>query len=520
MKKNIFLDFLSPDNWKTYATVPKNPMVLANYTDSLVSCIKQSINIAILLTSKYCLLPPAFIIQSPIAFRAVFESALYLDEKLIYLPLRETSIDQYIGKKITEYVRVRNSHTGFYNEEHWDFLSRYQELLIHRNSPMGMTIAKQWLILPDTADIWKPIINYSERTAEKLRPIPMKLKERGESVTLEAILGESKSFDSSLARYINQAIQHEYIKAYITEYNASILSNAPPKPFNENYLVPIDSCYYDFRLFTDVLSLLGLKDYFLFAYPELIINFLREPEYETLVNIYFEVCSSCLEAAKVESVYRYLVKKTGKSMTPYQNGLFGIKTFASRFRVNKIVKDRINRVADAFYEFCSKKNNLLNCIRGDEYIMSISKIKFGCDKVFIVHGHDTKVRNEVELFLRRLKFEPIILSNEASKGKTIIEKMEDYSDVAFAIVLYTACDEGRAKGTIPLSDRARQNVIFEHGFFCAKLGRNHVVALHEEGVEIPGDLSGVVYISLLNDWKAELKKEMKAAGLEADWVNG
>lgn len=141
-------------------------------------------------------------------------------------------------------------------------------------------------------------------------------------------------------------------------------------------------------------------------------------------------------------------------------------------------------------------------------------------KVFIVHGHDTETRNEVELFLHRLKLEPIILSNEASRGQTIIEKFEEYSDVSFAIVLYTACDEGRVKGTEEFRDRARQNVIFEHGYFCAKLGRGSVVALHEPGVEIPSDLSGVLYISLDGDWKTQVKREMRAAGIDSDWTKG
>ena len=139
-------------------------------------------------------------------------------------------------------------------------------------------------------------------------------------------------------------------------------------------------------------------------------------------------------------------------------------------------------------------------------------------KVFIVHGHNEKVRNDVELFLRRLELKPIILLNEADRGRTVIEKFENNSDVSFAVILYTACDEGRVKGADVLNDRARQNVIFEHGFFCAKLGRDHVVALHESGVEIPSDLAGVLYTSFADDWKTKLKREMSAAGIEADWT--
>lgn len=110
-------------------------------------------------------------------------------------------------------------------------------------------------------------------------------------------------------------------------------------------------------------------------------------------------------------------------------------------------------------------------------------------------------------------------SNEANLGRTVIEKFEDFSDVSYAIILYTACDEGKAKGATELKDRARQNVLFEHGYFCSKLGRDHVAALVEHGVEIPSDLNGIIFISLDEpDWKDKVKRELKATGIEADWT--
>ena len=138
-------------------------------------------------------------------------------------------------------------------------------------------------------------------------------------------------------------------------------------------------------------------------------------------------------------------------------------------------------------------------------------------KVFIVHGHDEQLLNEVELMIRRIGLEPIILKNEASGGRTIIEKIEHYTDVGFGIILYTCCDEGRKKGTDELRDRARQNVIFEHGYLCAKLNRDRVVALNDPGIEVPSDLAGVVYISRSDaDWKNQIMREMKNAGLIFD----
>ena len=103
---------------------------------------------------------------------------------------------------------------------------------------------------------------------------------------------------------------------------------------------------------------------------------------------------------------------------------------------------------------------------------------------------------------------------------TIIEKIESYSDdVGFGIVLYTPDDMGYAKneeGTGELKYRARQNVVFEHGFLIGKIGRKNVTPLVEGIIELPNDISGIVYIND-NDWQVDIAKEMKAAGYDIDF---
>lgn len=65
-------------------------------------------------------------------------------------------------------------------------------------------------------------------------------------------------------------------------------------------------------------------------------------------------------------------------------------------------------------------------------------------KVFIVHGRDNEAKQEVARFISDLGLEPIVLHEQASQGRTIIEKIERYTnDADFALVLYTACDHGR-----------------------------------------------------------------------------
>lgn len=138
-------------------------------------------------------------------------------------------------------------------------------------------------------------------------------------------------------------------------------------------------------------------------------------------------------------------------------------------------------------------------------------------KVFIVHGRDNEAKQEVSRFIEKLGLEAIILHEQASSGMTIIEKIEHYSnDADFALVLYTACDHGRGvhEAKISPKNRARQNVVFEHGYLMAKLGRENVCSLVKGDIETPNDISGVVYVALneYGAWKNEVTKELKACG--------
>jgi predicted nucleotide-binding protein len=97
-------------------------------------------------------------------------------------------------------------------------------------------------------------------------------------------------------------------------------------------------------------------------------------------------------------------------------------------------------------------------------------------KVFLVHGRDTGALESVEAFLRKLSLAVTILKDEPNKGQTIIEKVESNADVGFAVVLLTGDDEGRQRRVADtLLPRARQNAIFELGYFIGLLGRSRSV---------------------------------------------
>lgn len=141
--------------------------------------------------------------------------------------------------------------------------------------------------------------------------------------------------------------------------------------------------------------------------------------------------------------------------------------------------------------------------------------------IFIVHGHDTEARDQLELALHRLEMQPFILMNSAGQGKTLIESLEghigkDYSS-AFGIVLMTPDDMGYAKkdGTEKSEPRARQNVILETGMLLSSLTRKRMALIVKGHLELPSDLEGIIrlgYNDHIREIIPKLCQNLKEAG--------
>lgn len=140
-------------------------------------------------------------------------------------------------------------------------------------------------------------------------------------------------------------------------------------------------------------------------------------------------------------------------------------------------------------------------------------------KVFIVHGRDDGVKNEVARWISRIGLEDVILHEQASIGRTLNTKFQEVADeAAFALIIMTPDDIGGLVAG-PQAHRARQNVIFELGYFLGKLGPRRVVALvTDQGLEKPSDYEGVVYVShdKSGAWKLALAREFTALGIKFD----
>ncbi|PKO47588.1 MAG: hypothetical protein CVU29_01715 [Betaproteobacteria bacterium HGW-Betaproteobacteria-22] len=181
------------------------------------------------------------------------------------------------------------------------------------------------------------------------------------------------------------------------------------------------------------------------------------------------------------------------------------------------IQRAINRSNDVTDEFIAGPPGYKSKLVNNNAAIEFERIDRS--KVFIVHGHDQAAQSKTARFVEKLGLEAIILHEKASSGRTIIEKIEHYSNVGFAIVLYTPDDLGNVKTKVDeLNGRARQNVVFEHGYLIGKLGRENVVALVEAPIELPNDISGVIYINIdeASAWQLQLAKEMKQSGYKID----
>lgn len=139
--------------------------------------------------------------------------------------------------------------------------------------------------------------------------------------------------------------------------------------------------------------------------------------------------------------------------------------------------------------------------------------------VFISHGHDEEAITTVTKFVENLGLKVTVLNEQPKKGQTIIDRFEEQAgEAGFAIVLLTPDDVGSSKATGKRKLRARQDVIFELGYFLGGLGGERVCALYKEGVELPSGIRDVAYVPMDSDddWKLKLSQGMRKAGLSVD----
>ncbi len=251
--------------------------------------------------------------------------------------------------------------------------------------------------------------------------------------------------------------------------------------------------------------------------------------YEKLNEIYSEISNLIVKGVTSSShefkawhmkAERFLIKEYGEDGIEYKN--FKNTSFAPRFA--GVSNDHVAYIAackegllttrDVFEDYlCEMKEESEERLENKDKNENLQRISYL--KIFVVHGHDGELKEAVARLVEHAGLTPIILSEQVNRGATIIEKFEKNANVPAAICLFTADDFGREKKEDEERVRARQNVIFETGYLMGKLGRENIIIIADEGIEMPSDLSGVVRTDK-EEWKVSLIKEMKDIGYKID----
>ncbi len=221
-----------------------------------------------------------------------------------------------------------------------------------------------------------------------------------------------------------------------------------------------------------------------------------------------------------KNIVRFLIKQSEKSMRELVDNLNNkVSSGVLAYFSSEDIFNSDDCMKDITITVLKKMKSVIDSEVGNTSQVLSTDRNVDRFKVFVVHGHDKSALYETARFFEKLGLEPIILNEQPSSGKTIIEKIEEYTNVGFGVVLYSPCDIGAKNKPKPeYKNRARQNVVFEHGYLMGKIGRSNVCALVKGDIEIPTDISGIVYISMDDNgaWKISLAKELQRSGYEVD----
>ena len=182
-----------------------------------------------------------------------------------------------------------------------------------------------------------------------------------------------------------------------------------------------------------------------------------------------------------------------KEKDTFEKGLkyaiYYLKTFESEIRHDVDISERGQRDSNnASYKESHKRN------------------------IFIVHGNNDGVKDKVANFISRLGIEPIILNKQINRGQTLLEKFEEYSDIKAAIIIFTNEDISDYNNDSEYEKKARQNMIFEAGYFLGKLGKKNMIVIAEQGLMLPSVLEGYTCFMLDQEekWKMDIAKKLKS----------
>ena len=222
MLNNVFLEFLSRDSQEFHGLTTDPTRMKRN------RLLSEALNAAVFLCSEYCIVPPSFFVESQLTRELLLQNSDYLGERLIRMPLREKSLEEFWEKKEREYAAVKKAYPDVFDKYKQNYLKRYSDALVPRNFNVGDSIVDAWEAGPDIDDAWKSIRDeIAGADLELLRKVPGHIRDSGLAVTWPAIKAAIKrpvGVDPTKLHYI---LQHHYLSVYIRSLGLRIVTRLP-----------------------------------------------------------------------------------------------------------------------------------------------------------------------------------------------------------------------------------------------------------------------------------------------------
>jgi adenosylhomocysteine nucleosidase len=283
MRKNIFLHFLNRDSREIYGLFQA-----VRPTDHYRALIR-GLKIAALLCDEYCVTPPQFVLECPVARKALTELKLLRSHGIVVYPMRESSPGDMIEKKRREYAPYGQRYSEIFKDKAISILTDSGRFL-PRSVEMGRGISDDWMEGPDSKrEIWKNFtLGVAPKSIEEIRAIPTFLIDRGAAATWAGIQPCLPLIAPDKERQLRRILQNTYFRLYMQAYDLRIISELPFM-VDEFGLAANDPAY-SYYYFSSILSCLSLRDLIIRASPSTILLLRENYGFIEFIDSYTDLC--------------------------------------------------------------------------------------------------------------------------------------------------------------------------------------------------------------------------------------
>jgi predicted nucleotide-binding protein len=129
------------------------------------------------------------------------------------------------------------------------------------------------------------------------------------------------------------------------------------------------------------------------------------------------------------------------------------------------------------------------------------------DKVFITHGKNRSIVEQLKEILKFGKFEPVVATEHETTSKPVPDKVLEDMRTCFASVIHVESEQELLTVDGDKIQRINENVLIEIGASMALYGRNFVL-LVKKGIHLPSNLQGL-YCCFYDGDKLDYEATMK-----------